>query len=131
LLALTVNEVLILSKVVESREQLKRAQEERTEEIIVTGDLAKKLKKAKKVALLGKVALAALAASLGAATLMAPVTGGISYAVAAPVAALTGVEIAAIIAASAVGIALVLAVFKEYDEVSYKDGELTLRRKKR
>lgn len=114
---------------VSTREELKAAQEAKAEETVVVGELAGKLKKAKKVAFLGKVAMGALVATLGAATLTAPVTGGLSYFAAAPVAALTGMEIAAIIAASALGIALVIAVFKDYDEISYENGKITLKRK--
>ncbi len=110
-------------------EELKAAQEAKIEEIVVVGELAAKLKKAKKVAFLGKVAMGALVATLGAATLTAPVTGGISYLAAAPVTTLTGLEIAAIIAASALGITLVIAIFKDYDEISYENGKMTLKRK--
>jgi hypothetical protein len=111
--------------------QLKYAKENNFDEIIVKGDLAKKLKKAKKITALGKVGLGILTATLGAATIAAPVTGGISYLAAAPVAAMTGMEIAAIIAASALGITLVLSLFMGYEEISFKDGELVLRKKQK
>ena len=114
---------------VSTREELRAAKEAGAREIIVTGELAEKLRKAKKVAFLGKIAMAALVATLGAATLTAPVTGGLSYFAAAPVATLTGMEIAAIIAASSLGIALVIAVFKDYEEVSFESGKMTLKRK--
>lgn len=114
---------------VSTREELKAAQEAKVKEIVVVGELAGKLRKAKKVALLGRVALAALAATLGVATFTAPVTGGVSYLAAAPVAALTGVEIAAIITATALGVSLVIAVFKDYEEISFENGKMTLRRK--
>ncbi|MDD2744208.1 MAG: hypothetical protein PHV02_18250 [Rhodocyclaceae bacterium] len=119
---------------VRTKEELKQAQLAGFSEIIVVGELAGKLKKAKKIAALGGAALAVLTVSLGAATVAAPVTGGLSFvaaaATAAPVAALTGVEIAAIIAASAVGIALVLAVYKDYEEISYESGKLVLKKRK-
>lgn len=114
---------------VRTKEELKTAQQAGALEIIVIGELAGKLKKAKKIALLGSVGLGVLATTLGVATFTAPVTGGLSYFVAAPVAVLTGVEIAAIIAASAMGIALVLAVFKGYDEVSFEPGKMVLKKK--
>jgi len=94
-------------------------------EIIVIGDLAEKLKKSKKIALLGPAAIAAL----GLATVAAPITGGISYIAAAPVAAMTGVEIAAIITAAAIGVTLVVAIFKDYEEISYENGKLVLKKK--
>ena len=115
---------------VRTKEELKAAQAEGFAEIIVIGELAIKLKKAKNIALLGGASLAVLAVALGVATVAAPVTGGVSFAAAAPVAALTGAEIAAIIAASAVGIALVLAVYKDYEEVSYDSGKLVLKKRK-
>lgn len=114
---------------VTSKEELKRAQEVGTQEIIVVGDLADKLKRAKKIALLGSVGLGILATTLGVATFTAPVTGGLSYFVAAPVAALTGVEIAAIITASTIGLSLVVAVFKGYEEISYGAGKMVLKKK--
>ena len=102
--------------IVRNRQELDVAMKSKSELITIEGDLAKKLQKAKKISKLSKAGLAILTATLGVA--------------AAPVAAITGVEIAAIIAASALGIALVLAIFKEYDEVSYNDGKLKLKRKK-
>ncbi|MEH6957243.1 hypothetical protein [Neobacillus drentensis] len=110
--------------------QLKYAKENNFDEIIVNGDLAKKLKKAKKIATLGAVGLGILTATLGAATIAAPVTGGISYFAAAPVAALTGMDIAAIIAASTIGIGLIIALFMGYEEISVGD-KLVLRKKQK
>lgn len=115
---------------VRTKEELKAAQAEGSADIIVVGELAVKLKKAKKIALLGAASLAVLTVALGAATVAAPVTGGLSYAAAIPIAALTGAEITAIIAAFTVGIALVLAVYKDYEEVSYDSGKLVLKKRK-
>lgn len=58
-----------------------------------------------------------------------PLTGGLSMFAAAPVAALTGLEIAAIIAAASVGLALIIALFKDYEEVSYDAGKLVLKKR--
>jgi hypothetical protein len=116
---------------VSTLKQLKCAKENNFDEIIVKGDLANKLKKAKKITTLGTVGLGILTATLGAATIAAPVTGGISYLAAAPVAVMTGVEIAAIIAASALGITLVLALFMGYEEISFRDGQLILKKKQK
>jgi len=115
--------------IVRTRDELKAAQEAGVGEIVVMGELADKLKTAKKVVSIGAGAAAVLAAVLGAATIAAPVTGGLSYFAAAPVAALTGVEIAAIITASALGISLVLALFLGYEEISFEKGRLVLRKK--
>jgi hypothetical protein len=114
---------------VSTREQLKAAQEAGIGEIVVVGELADKLKTAKKVATIGAGTAAVLALTLGAATVTAPVTGGLSYFAAAPVAAMTGIEISAIIAASALGIGLILALFLGYEEISFSKGRLVLRKK--
>jgi hypothetical protein len=110
---------------VRTQEELKAAKESGEPEIIIIGDLADKLKKSKKIALLGPAAIAAL----GLATVAAPITGGISYLAAAPVATMTGVEIAAIITATAIGVSLVLAIFKDYEEISYESGKLVLKKR--
>jgi hypothetical protein len=114
---------------VQTKDELKTAKENGAAEIIVIGELAQKLKKSKNIALLGGASIAALTLALGAATIAAPVTGGLSYFAAAPVAVLTGAEISAIIAVSAVGLALVLAVFKDYEEISYESGRLVLKKR--
>ena len=98
-------------------------------EIVVVGDLALKLKKSKKLALLGSASIAVLTIALGTATAVAPMTGGLSYFAAAPIATLTGAEIVAIVAAASVGLTLVLAVFKDYEEISYENGKMVLRKK--
>jgi uncharacterized membrane protein len=120
---------------VTTREELKKAQESGVQEIVVVGELADKLKQAKKVASLSAAGLAALTAVIGVATVTAPVTGGLSYAVAAagaaPVAAMTGLEVAAIITASFLGIGLLVALFSGYEEISFKEGELVLRKKQK
>ncbi|PTX14767.1 hypothetical protein SAMN04488598_1714 [Halanaerobium congolense] len=113
-------------KTVYTKDELKKAKEQKIDKIIVKGELANKLHKSKKISKLGKGAVALLIASVGAA----PITGGLSTFALAPVAAATGLQIAAIIAAATVGIALIIAVFKEYDEIKYKDGELILKRKR-
>lgn len=83
--------------------------------------------------MVGAGPLALLTVALGAATLTAPVTGGLSYgfaaAAAVPVATLSGIEIAVIIAVLAVGLKLLLDVFKNYEEVSYSNGNLVLKRR--
>lgn len=114
---------------VTTKEELKEAQEEKVQEIIVSGDLADKLKKAKQITKLGATGLGILTAALGFGIVAAPVTGGLSMFAAAPVAALTGLEIAAIITASALGIALIIAVFKDYEEISFEKGKMTLRKR--
>lgn len=115
--------------VVKSSEELEAAKKRGDKEIIIEGELANKLKRSKNLSMVGAGTLAVVTAVLGVATVSAPFTGGVSYLAAAPVAALTGLEIAAIIAATSVGLALVLAVYKDYEEVSFSDGRLVLRKK--
>ena len=110
--------------------ELEAAMRNGNQEIIVIGNLANKLKKAKNISKLSKVGLGILTGVLGVAAITAPITGGLSFLSAVPVAALTGIEIAAIITASTLGIALVIAIFKGYDEVEFSDGKLILRKKK-
>lgn len=117
--------------IVTTKQELEAAKERGDEEIIVNGELADKLKKAKRITTVGTGALSVLVASMGVATVAAPATGGLSFFAAAPAAALTGIEIAAIIAASAVGLALLIAVFKDYEEISYSNGRLVLKKRQR
>ena len=126
--------------VVTSRQELNAAKKRGDQKITVTGDLADKLKKSKQITLLSAGALAAITAVVAAATIAAPATGGLSYLgagaafavapVAAPAAALSGIEVATIITASAVGITLVVAIFKDYEEISYSKGTLVLKRRR-
>ena len=120
-------EIVIVT--VTTKAELKNAQEKNIQEIVVSGDLADKLKKAKQITKLGATGLGILTAAIGVGIVAAPVTGGLSMFAAAPVAALTGLEIAAIITASALGITLIIAVFKDYEEISYENGKMTLRKK--
>lgn len=111
---------------VSTKEELKAAMERGVSEITVLGSLADDLHRSKRVAQLGAVALAAVAA-LGVAAIP---TGGMSMLGLAPVAALTGIEISGIILAVSVGVALILAVYKDYEDISYKNGELRFRKKR-
>lgn len=118
-----------MSLTVRTKAQLEQAKTAGEKEIIVEGDLADKLKKSKKVAMLSGASLAALLVAVGGATVTAPITGGVSYLVAAPVAALTGLEIAAIITASFLGVSVIIALFKDYEEIGYSKGRLALRKR--
>ncbi len=116
------NEVIVTTK-----SELEVARKNKASVIIIEGELAGKVKKSKKIAYAsgGTITL------IGAAVVAAPVTGGLSMFAAAPVAALTGFEIAAIIAVCFVGVGLLVALFKDYEEVEF-DGSrsrLVLKRK--
>ena len=111
---------------VRTKSELESARVQGVEKIIVEGSLANKLKNSKRIAYVGGGTIAVLTAAIAAA----PFTGGVSFlAAAAPIAALTGLEISVIIAVSAVGVTLVIAVFKGYEEIEYSDGRLILRKK--
>ena len=115
----------MVTRTVSTKYELESAKNDGADEITVIGELADKLHKAKKIAYVGAGTLAVLTAALAAA----PFTGGFSMVGFAPVAVLTGLEIAAIIAAASVGLALIIAVFKGYDEIEYSNGKLVLKKK--
>lgn len=119
--------------IVKTKDELKEAIELKCPEIIAIGDLSKKLKKSKAITKLSKTALRTLTLALGAGVVASPLTGGLSLGIAgvslAPIATLTGLEIATIVAAAFLGIALIIAVFKDYEEIEYSKGKLVLRRK--
>jgi hypothetical protein len=117
---------------VATKEDLKKAKDAGAQEIIVVGEFADKLNKAKKITYLSAGVLTSVVAIVGVAVVAAPETAGISLGVAAPAAAaISGIEIAAIIAASAIGIALIVAVFKDYEEIEAGPQTLTLRRRQK
>lgn len=121
--------------VVATPEELSAAYQRKAERIVVVGELAAKLGQAfNGLRKLSASALNTLALVVSGAALLAPFTGGVSLGAAGTVmgtlgAALTASAIAAI---SAIGVALVVAVFKGYDEVKLKGGslELVLRKRK-
>lgn len=121
--------------VVATPEELSAAYQRKAERIVVVGELAAKLGQAfSGLRKLSASALNTLALVVSGAALLAPFTGGVSLGAAGTVmgtvgAALTASAIAAI---SAIGVALVVAVFKGYDEVKLKGGslELVLRKRK-
>ena len=122
----------IVPVVVATKEELAAATKRKAKRIVVTGELASKLETSfKGLRNLSASSLNALALVLSGAALFAPFTGGVSLGAAGTVmgtvgAALTASAIAAI---SAIGVALVVAVFKGYDEVKLSGGgiELVLR----
>lgn len=122
-----------MSIIVRTKEELKKAMELKYPEIIAKGDLAKKLKKSKSITKLSTKTLKILTVALGAGVVASPLTGGTSLGVSlaslVPISALTGIEVAAIVASSFLGVALIIAIFKEYEEIEYSKGKLVLRKK--
>ncbi len=112
---------------VRTKSELDEARKNKVSIIIIEGELAGKVKKSKKIAYAGTGAIAAITAAVAAA----PFTGGVSMLAAAPVAALTGFEIAAIIAVCFIGVGLLVALFKDYEEIEFdgKRQRLVLKRK--
>lgn len=125
------------------KQSLKKAFDSKADEIIVTGKLAKKLKK---VQALKKASPAALAIAGGAiaaavptiiaATATAPATAGTSYLLALPAIAAettavattlsvsTSVAVSIIILAASIGVSLLISLFKDYcPEVIIKHGK--------
>jgi len=79
--------------------------------------------------MVGAGTLAPLTAAIAATSVAVPVTGGLSYIVAAPIAVWSGVDVAVIILASAIGLTLLIAIFRNYEEISYSAGILVLRKR--
>lgn len=128
---------------VSDKKSLKKAFDSRVEEIIVTGNLAKKFKKVQAIKRASPAALAiasgAIAAAIPtviAAAATAPITGGVSHLIAAPLVATeaavvstslsvsTGVAVSIIVLASSIGVSTLIAVFKNYQaEFKVKQGK--------
>ena len=128
---------------VKTAEELKQAKENRVDEIIIIGRLANQLKKAKKITALSGLSIAALTAAtasimtIPAATVSAPVTGGVSFmgvgitaaTTTAAAVTLTGMEIATIIFIGSVGIIVIIAIFKDYEEIEFSKERMVLRKR--
>ena len=101
--------------VVRTKAQLKKAIKDNVKRIEIRGSLAEKVNTSFKIKKLSKVTLALLIGTLATV----PFTGPLGFASASAVAALTGTEIALIIAVSALGLGLVLLIVKEYRKVKF------------
>lgn len=110
---------------VKTKKELKKARKNGYKKIIVKGKLADNLKKSKKIVYAGTATIATLTAAIAAM----PLTGGVSTIALVPIVALTGLEISTIIFTASIGIALILAIFKDYEEISYTKGKLVLKKK--
>ncbi len=60
-----------------------------------------------------------------------PLTGGGSVFAVSSLAALSGLDIAVIIAAASIGIALIIAVFRDYEEIEFSNGKMILKLKRK
>ena len=115
---------------VTTKQELEAAMNKRIKEIIVKGELADKLNRSRKIARLGTASIAVITAAVAGSAALVPATGGLSLGVGAvgvtAAAAATGTSVATIIAASALGITLVLAVFKNYKVIEVETGFMSL-----
>ena len=118
------NRTRLATRTVSTKPELEDASNAGFREITVIGDLANNLLKAKKLAYVGAGTIALLTAALTAI----PFTGGLSMVGAASIATLTGLEIAAIIAAASIGVTLIIAIFKDYEEIECSPGRLVLKK---
>lgn len=110
---------------VRTKTELESAKNAGYEQITVEGRLADKLKASKKIAVAGTVTIGLLTAALATA----PLTGGMSMFAAVSIATLTGLEVAAIIAAATLGLGLIIALFKGYEEISFEAGKMVLKKR--
>ena len=106
--------------IVRSKAELEKAKADKVQ-------FATKLSRSKTIAKASGVSLALLTAALAAT----PFTGGMSMLAAAPLAAMSGFEVAAIIAAASLGLTLIIAIFKDYEEIEAGNGRIKLKRRKK
>ena len=114
---------------VTTKDELKSAVDAGYDEIKISGDLAKKVKNAYKIKKYSKVAVAALVTAIGATA----VTGPLGLAFAAPIAVVTGMEIAVILAVIFLGIGFVFFLTDHYDvdiEITTNPPAIIIRKKK-
>ena len=116
-------------KTVSTKEALALAKRNNEVEIVVVGHLAEKVKSSKKIAALSVISIAVLGGAVGLATIAGPETGGLSIIAAAPVLGWSGLEVSAVIIAASLGLGLIIALSKDYEEISYEKGQLVLRKK--
>jgi len=107
-----------------TKEDLEKAVAAGYDEIVVTGDFAEQLATAYKVKKYSKVAIAVLGTALATIVFAGPVGAPIGMALAAPVFAVTGMEVSVIIAVIMVGFALIILVSDKYEiELEIGQGE--------
>lgn len=104
---------------IKTKDQLKKAKEDKVREFVVVGDLAEKLYKTRKISKLSKKAAIALSVAVGAGAIGAPFTGGGSLmlvgALATSATATIGGSQVVLIALGIGGILSLYALYKDYD----------------
>lgn len=106
----------MVSIIVHNKLELEDAIKHGADKIIIRGDFAEKFNIAFKIKSASKWSIGLLSASLAGI----PFTGGVSAIAATPIAALTGIEVVAIIAVASIGITLILLVCRDYKRVKFK-----------
>lgn len=101
---------------VSTKEELELAIKNKVSTILCTGDIAEKINRSYKMKTLSKFTLPVLAAAIAEI----PFTAGMSTTAIIPVATLSGLEIAAIVAIIFLGYTLVKQIIDKYDKVSVK-----------
>ena len=116
--------------VVTTKDELEKAGKDGVDTIIVQGKLVDNIKRIKSLKNKSKImlwTLGAIATSIPVATIVTPATGGVSipiaYFAATSTAALTGTEIALILAIALLGMSLILQIMDKYDV----DGEVEIK----
>jgi len=115
---------------VSTNEELALEIKKGADEITVTGELANKIHAGKKITKLGVDTLAGITAAIA---IFIATGGGAALGLevmAPPIAAMTGLEVALILSILFCGIALLTAIWRDYDEIEYTEGKILLRRKK-
>lgn len=129
--------------VVTTKDELEKAVKDGIDTIIVQGKLANNVKRIKSIKRKSKITLLTLgviAATIPASAILAPASGGVSipiaYFTATSTAALTGTEIALILAIALLGMSLILQILDNYDlkmdakgKLGDVEGEIILEKK--
>ena len=123
------------SVTVTTHDELKKAIKAKTNRIVITGKLAKKVKQAERIKKLSPAVLAAIGGLSALATAAVPGVGGAAAlafaAAAAPVAVSSGLSVPVLLIISGVGLAAMSLLFDEYTHFEMQDGKLVFERKRK
>jgi len=128
------------SVTVTTHDELKKAIKAKTNRIVITGKLAKKVKQAERIKKLSPAVLAAIGglSALATAALAAAAVPGVGAtaalafaAAAAPVAVSSGLSVPVLLIISGVGLAAMSLLFDEYTHFEMQDGKLVFERKRK
>ena len=115
---------------VRSKEELKQAQAEGWQEIVVLGHLAKQIYQARVLKTMSKGMITALVGTAGISALTSVPTGGLSLGVASLAVPFAGVSTETLLLLAALG-SVLIAIVREYDmEYDLKRNRLILRKGK-